>query len=184
MCSKRGPFFLSRRLSANDCLYTSWTEYISNHNITFIEKGRPERDHERFDSCWFAFARLPYRSLSLRLSERQTRTRWAPWIRGCFLASTRYNFSAHFKRPIHFGPRHSFLGLVSNAVQSAKRAIGFSSHSSRCRRPLCPDRWSVRCQNVLAAQFRDIHVSFGLFESGRPARIHSVTCLYRGAIWR
>lgn len=75
---------------------------------------RPERDHERFDSCWFAFARLPYRSLSL-LRETDKNTMGLGYLGSAdaFSLPERYNFSARFKRPIHFGPRHSFTGLVS-----------------------------------------------------------------------
>lgn len=68
------PFLLVAALVARRLACTSWTEYISNHNITdstLVEKGRLERDHERFDSCWFAFARLPYRVLSVSPRDRQ-----------------------------------------------------------------------------------------------------------------
>lgn len=77
----RGSFFLSRRLSLDDCLYTSRGPSTLATTTTRTElarrEGSLERDHERFDSCWFAFGRLSVPRLSFSLSSRQTRTRRA-----------------------------------------------------------------------------------------------------------
>lgn len=101
---------------------TSWTGYISNHNITSVEKG-PARTRPR--TLWQLLVRLcptpDYRSLSLRLSERRTRTRWAPgypWTRGCFLASTEVQLLS----PLHTNVL-SILARVTG-LSFQKRTVG------------------------------------------------------------
>lgn len=138
---------------------TSWTGYISNHNITGVEKG-PARTRPR--TLWQLLVRLcPTTALCPFASPRDGQEHDGPpgtlGPADAFSLPQRYNFSARFTQTSYpFWP--ASRGSRFRSVQSAKQAIDFSSHSSRRRRrrftlpPVLPDRSSVRCQNVLAAQ--------------------------------
>lgn len=158
---------------------TSWTGYISNHNITGVEKG-PARTRPR--TLWQLLVRLcptpDYRSLSLRLSDETDKNTMGPRVPldprmlSRFHRGTTSQPASH-KRPIHFGPRHG--ALVSEAYSRRNRQSISLATRAAAAALLCPlssriDRaWDVK--TFSPPRFRDIRVSFGHEDEMWPVRL-------------